>query len=105
MALKMYSVKHMSDSTSLILSKRKQGKEGGSLYICSFNMYFFLHENTVYHLKLWPVDWRTAYSRKGSEGALIGINGIYITQTRKHDLIKSDSNLMLDVNCKTKPKI
>lgn len=29
---------------------------------------FFLHENTVYHLKLWPVDWRTTYSRKGSEG-------------------------------------
>ena len=54
--------------------------------------FFFLHKNTVYHLKFWPVDWRTAYSRKGREEALIGINGIYITQTRKHDLIKAIVN-------------
>lgn len=68
-------------------------------------MYFFLHKNTVYHVKFWPVDCGGAYSREGREGVFIGINGTYITQTKKHDLIKSNCKLMLDINCKTKTNI
>ena len=69
-------------------------------------MSFFLHRNTAYHFQFWPVDWKRAYSLKEREGRLLELTGcIYITQTRKHNLIKSDCKLMLDVNCKTKPKI